>query len=194
MNFFLANGFQVIRQIIEPVEYFEHLRELELQGKLTAEGVNGPYHIYKDSKFEALLESLTPVIEEYCECKLYKTYSFGRVYNPGDILKTHTDREACEITVTINLGFTDSPWPLGIMNRDEQPNSILLEPGDALIFKGIELAHWRERNVYGKCSQLFLHYVDQDGEFAAYRDDCTPEKIKESRLKRLFRRRIHQPS
>ena len=194
MNSFLVNGFQFIRQIIEPVEFYDHLQKLESEGRLTAEGINGPYHIYKDPKFEELLESLTPVIEQHCECRLYKTYSFGRVYNPGDILKTHTDREACEITVTINLGYTGRPWPIGIMNRDEQPKSILLQPGDALIFKGIELAHWREKNIYGKCAQLFLHYVDQHGDFAGYRDDRTPQKIKESKLKRLFRRRIHQPS
>jgi hypothetical protein len=50
-------------------------------------------------------------------------------------------------------------------------HSFLLRPGDALLFKGIELTHWREKNTFGPCSQVFLHYVDQNGPYAYCRDD-----------------------
>ena len=34
---------------------------------------------------------------------VFPTYSFGRVYRRGDTLPKHTDRAACEISMTVHL-------------------------------------------------------------------------------------------
>ena len=36
-------------------------------------------------------------------------------------------------------------------------------PGDALLYRGIELPHWREAFDGDRMAQVFLHYVDRDG-------------------------------
>jgi hypothetical protein len=53
------------------------------------------------------------------------------------------------------------------------------EPGDAVIYKGCELEHGRDRFDVGESSyqvQVFLHYVTENGPFAEkYKYDGRPE-------------------
>ena len=36
-----------------------------------------------------------------------------------------------------------------------------LKPGDMLVYRGMELEHWREEFQRDNCAQVFLHYNDQ---------------------------------
>ena len=36
-----------------------------------------------------------------------------------------------------------------------------LSPGDMLVYRGMELEHWREEFQGKDCAQVFLHYNDQ---------------------------------
>ena len=57
-----------------------------------------------------------------------------------------------------------------IRNKDEiienyipgtkKGTKIILKQGDMLVYKGFDLEHWREPLKKGRCSQLFLHYID----------------------------------
>jgi hypothetical protein len=171
-NTFQENGFKVIKGLIDPSDFFSHLQKLEEQGKGHIDfQVPGARVFYKDARFEKLLQDLIPTMEKHAGCRLFKTYSFARQYEKGTVLKSHRDRNACEISVTISLGHKEKSWPIWLLDKDERPHSIVLDPGDALMFKGIEHAHWREKNIYGPCSQVFLHYVDQDGPYAIHKDD-----------------------
>jgi len=171
-NSFQENGYKLIKNVIDPAPFYQHLRELEEKGKgLNDTQVAGSRIFYKDQLFEKLLSDLLPVLEEHAGVKLFKTYSFARQYVKENILRSHYDRNACEISVTVSLGHEEEPWPLWILDKDEIARSFKIEPGDAFMFKGIENAHWRERNVFGKCSQVFLHYVDQNGPYAIHKDD-----------------------
>jgi hypothetical protein len=38
-----------------------------------------------------------------------------------------------------------------------------LRPGDALLYRGMELFHWRDAYRGEALVQVFLHYVDRDG-------------------------------
>jgi hypothetical protein len=42
-------------------------------------------------------------------------------------------------------------------------NRINLEPGDAAIYSGCEIEHWREEFKGDWHAQTFLHYVDKNG-------------------------------
>src|SRR5439155_18013998 len=94
---------------------------------------------------EHLLERLRPEVERRTGLVLYPTYSFLRTYINGAVLDRHRDRPACEISVSLNLGQDPAKaWPLWIRG----PNGVdaaYLEPGDALLYRGIECEHWRER-------------------------------------------------
>ena len=45
-------------------------------------------------------------------------YTFYRIYKPGDILFKHTDREACEISITLSLRKRGNIWPIYFNNTD----------------------------------------------------------------------------
>jgi len=122
-----------------------------------------------DNLMESLLLFCKPKIEEYSGKKLIPTYSYYRIYKPGDSLIDHVDRPSCEISVSITLGykyFCDKPdykWYLhGFVNGKKIYFSC--EPGDAVIYKGTILKHGRDSFDVDEKSyqvQVFLHYVNE---------------------------------
>lgn len=171
-QFFQENGYKLLKGLIDPTNLFLYMQERVKKGQgIIDRQVAGTRVFYKDKKFEELMVNLLPTIETEAGCKLYKTYSYARDYVEGNELKRHRDRNACEISVTIALGHEGQPWPIWIEDKNNNPQVFILEPGDGLMFKGIQHTHWREINTFGPCSQVFLHYVDQNGSYAAYRND-----------------------
>ena len=91
---------------------------------------------------------------------LYPTYGFYRKYYKGQDLEKHIDRPECELTVSICLSESDdSEWPLYI---EDEKNNITYKghtkPGDAIIYTGEFLPHWRDECPKKWCKQFFLHY------------------------------------
>lgn len=128
-----------------------------------------------DVFMDGLLVDLLPLAESVTQLKLFPTYSYFRVYKQGDILVKHTDRPACEISLTLCLGYEDdNPWPL-LLETPAGVASIELAAGDALIYRGTECAHWREPMKARRAAQTFLHYVDQNGPYAEWKYDKRPE-------------------
>jgi hypothetical protein len=126
---------------------------------------------YGDPAFDGLLEHLLPRIEAHSGLRLLPTYSYFRLYKNGDVLVPHRDRNACEISVSLNIGQAPAaPWPIHI-EKDAGPFTALLSPGDALLYRGIECRHWRDAYQGSKLVQVFLHYVDRDGPHAGLKYD-----------------------
>lgn len=140
--------------------------------------------------FDALLEQLVPVFEETLGKKLFPTYSYARLYPHGEELKIHTDRPSCEISATLTLGFEGGVWPIYMADHDETKTSekrigehniefwlknisqINMEIGDAVLYRGQDKVHWREKYTEGKWqAQVFLHYVDANGPNAEWKYD-----------------------
>jgi hypothetical protein len=138
------------------------------------EQVPGTPCVYGGAVLDGLMEELRPAVEHCTGLKLYPTYSYGRLYKHGDALPKHRDRAACEISVSLNLSQDpDEPWPLHVQ-IGERVVPVKLKPGDALLYRGIELTHWREPYGGESLAQVFLHYVDQDGPHAAEKFDRRP--------------------
>jgi hypothetical protein len=53
--------------------------------------------------------------------------------------------------------------------------TIELEPGDGLVSRGIECAHWRDALDADHVAQVILNYVDQNGPYAEWKFDKRPE-------------------
>ncbi len=124
-----------------------------------------------DAMMEALLEALLPALENATQRKLLPTYACLRMYRRGDILRRHVDRPSCEISMTLCLGFAGSEnWPIWLESAGV-PQSFALEPGDGLVYKGVELPHWRDPCTLETAVQVFLHYVNRDGPFKDWRFD-----------------------
>jgi len=121
-----------------------------------------------DSTLDALLVGLLPDVESASGCALLPTYSYARLYLQGQALPRHRDRAACEIAVTVHLGSADrQPPPL----RFAPDVSVSQRPGDAVVYFGDRLEHWREPFEGTNFAQLFLNYVRADGERRCYVHD-----------------------
>ena len=111
-----------------------------------------------------LLVKTTPRVSEIIGEPVLPTYAYARIYSHNETLVKHTDREACELTVTLNLARC-CEWPLYL----DTPNSGIVEviqnPGDALIYSGIKIPHWREQYHGNQHIQVFLHYVREYGPY-----------------------------
>lgn len=125
--------------------------------------------------FDKLLEDLTPHFEAASGLKLFPTYSYARLYNTqGEELKLHRDRPACEISATLTLDFEGDVWPIYMGTNEDKSNAseIKMNIGDAVLYRGCDIHHWREPYKEGKWqAQVFLHYVDQNGPHAEWKYD-----------------------
>jgi hypothetical protein len=110
---------------------------------------------------EALLVLVQPLMQRVTGKRLFPVNSYGRIYWNGSILPKHRDREGCELSATVCIFNNPAPWPIFM---DGTP--VELEPGDLVVYKGVEVEHWRERYTGIEQVQVFLHYVDQDGPYA----------------------------
>jgi|TARA_B100000073_G_scaffold328726_1_gene315566 hypothetical protein len=106
---------------------------------------------------ELLCEQIGKVGELVGE-PVFPTYSFGRVYRRGDTLPKHTDRAACEISMTVHL-YGDEEWYFGCYDK-----KFSLNPGDAILYLGTIVPHYRVGAYEGdEYAQFFLHYVRTRG-------------------------------
>jgi hypothetical protein len=170
-NKYLKTKSGLLKETIDIITQYALFDEIQ---RFTPEGsflngnnqVPGAHSRYADPVMESLLLHLQPVVEKNTGLKLYPTYSYYRVYRPGDKLGHHVDKPACEISITLSFQFDykekkNYKWPIYI---DGSP--INLSPGEMAIYRGCELDHWREpleapENSYHV--QAFLHYVDANG-------------------------------
>ena len=172
---FVYNYFLLKRQVARTFFDTRYISPFTTEfGVWNDEQVPNTYSHYADIAMETLLIRTLPIMEKYTKLKLNPTYSYARIYKTGDILQRHKDRFSCEISTTLNLG--GDPWPIhlepkknvGIPNgkkitvsSNNKGISINLKPGDMLVYKGMELEHWREEFQGDNCAQAVVHYNNQ---------------------------------
>ena len=115
-------------------------------------------NFYGDPIMESLMIQKLPLMQKETELELLPTYTFWRCYTKFADLPKHKDRPSCEISTTVNIGSDGTSWPIYM---DGTP--IDLAPGDAAVYLGCEVLHWREEFKGDWCSQVFIHYVDKNG-------------------------------
>ena len=104
-----------------------------------------------DPLMNALLETKLPLVEEESKLKLFPTYAYWRYYVFGSTLPKHTDRPACEVSITTCVNKCDN-WPL-IIEKD----SIEIEIGDALLYAGCAQEHGKPGTYKGEgMAQIFI--------------------------------------
>lgn len=169
---FVFNYFLMKRQVARTLFDTRFISPFTTEwGVWNDEQVPETYSHYSDIAMETLLNKVLPVMEKHTKLKLNPTYSYARIYKKGDILKRHKDRFSCEISTTLNLG--GDSWPIylspnenvGIpdgkkitVTSNAKGVKVDLKPGDMLVYRGMELEHWREAFEGKDCAQVFLHY------------------------------------
>jgi len=176
---FSQTGYSVIRSVIPDKQHrFLFAYILDRYGSIAAppgdEQVPETPFAYADFVSERLLEALQPSIEDRVGASLYPTYSYLRLYKHGDALKKHVDRPACEISATLCVGYEpDAPWPIWIGGRGSEA-AVTLLAGDMMVYRGMDVPHWREPYAGGRLAQIFLHYVDRAGPNSDWKYDKRP--------------------
>ncbi len=93
------------------------------------------------------------------------SFSYVAAYESGSKLDRHVDRDVCQYSVTMSIDATPEPsgpsaWPI----RLETPGGELSfhqSLGDALLFRGTSLPHFRDELAAGCTStSMLFFYVD----------------------------------
>ena len=133
------------------------------------------WQCYKPSPMEDMLVQLKSKIESAVGEKLLPTYSYITGYTNNSYMAKHTDREACEVSVSINLASTFD-WGLYITDLQGSTTKVITEVGDGVIYLGQQVEHWRDVLITEKPEfyiQTFLHYVKANGEYADFENDTS---------------------
>jgi hypothetical protein len=173
---FKEKGYTVVRNAVskELVDFITQYALFDEMQDFTPDNqVPGAHVKYADPVMETLLLNLHPLIEEATGITVDPTYSYYRIYRPGDELIPHKDRPSCEVSITVSLGYDykdkDYSWPIYI-----EGTACHLTVGDLVCYRGIDLEHWRTPFEAPEGSwhvQAFLHYVDVNGPYAEWKWD-----------------------
>ena len=141
-------------------EFREFADRENLQGDSQSESSQS---VYNYLPFLEILCQKCPEVSIAIGETVLPTYTYARVYKNGAVLEGHTDRNACEISLTVNLDG-DQEWPIWIETPDGKEVRVSLNPGDAMIYLGCTARHWREEYKGDWYTQCFLHYVRSRGD------------------------------
>jgi len=175
MTDFKTDSCVLLKSFLDPTGVNTVSRYMEYavrQNCFKTDGKTSTYSRYADPLIETILYNSCAELEQVTELSLYPTYSYARVYLQGDKLEPHVDRPSCEISVSVHVATQGEAWPIWMKVVGKEPVSFILEPGDAVVYKGCEVTHWREEAVDTKLNaQFMLHYVDKSGPHAEYKWD-----------------------
>lgn len=125
----------------------------------------GRYVAYDEATTNYVHQQLTRTVSDVARRVVMPSYNYLALYQGGARLDPHTDREACEYTVSLCIDATPDPqthgaWPLHLMTADGQV-SLVQDIGDAVLFRGRYLTHWRDQLPEGyTSSSILFHFVD----------------------------------
>jgi alkylated DNA repair dioxygenase AlkB len=168
---FLVQGYTVLRgllprnQLLALQRYYRQLiaegyvEDHDRQVPLRSAQHNEPLMRYFHKEFWSFFSGIA-------DTSLRPSYAYLSSYRRGASLAEHTDREQCEITASLLIDYEatamdTSTWPLYLRIPGESRDvAVELNPGDAVLFRGRELPHYRLKLEAVQSTSFFLHYVD----------------------------------
>lgn len=177
---------------VEVVRAFYHQMQHDLQAAgrpLSSFRSSGPLlkqaaievYCYQYAPMLTFLWGLTPRIAAATGRDLLPTYAYFRAYQRGDVCRVHSDRPACEHSVSLTLAYADGlPWGLSVASdpidrpRDAVADdfegapfqTLAMQPGDGVLYQGTHHRHGRlDPNPNSWSAHLFLHWVERDGRY-----------------------------
>ena len=170
-EFFTATEFESLRRHVDRKARERLFRSMEGDSQ-----IGGAPCEYGDPVAEGLLSLKTSYLCDLLRLDLVPSYSYLRLYRPGDRLSAHRDRPACEITISASLA-ADSSWPLRILVGGSV-GDYCPAPRGAVAFRGHELLHWRDTlSEGGPVAHVLFHYVDRHGPCRSWAYDRRPRGI-----------------
>ena len=142
------------------------LKGFPIKGKIGYIG----YDFYCDYLSIILHSKITPHVSKIIDKQIIPSFCFTRMYFEDSKLNFHTDRGACEITVShCHYG---EPWKIYISEDD-----YVTEKGVSLYYEGVDKLHGRIGSISNKALYTFFHWVEKDGKYDEFKYDKS-EKLK----------------
>jgi hypothetical protein len=171
-NLFQQQGYAPVGRLIHPFHIAalrRYYRHQVRNGRLHFGDHQSPrrYVAHNDPVARFFHHELTAAVTAIAGEPVKPSYVYLASYQPGAILKKHTDREQCEFSVTLCLDYSPeprcaTPWPLHL-DKKSGTVRVFQAIGDALLYRGCQLAHSREALPQGHTStSIFFHYVRED--------------------------------
>jgi hypothetical protein len=189
-----AQGYVSLPGLFPPIvlkSFYDRMRtDLKLSdGNARAFTARGPLlskdaieiYAYAYPPMMTFLWGLTPRIALAAGCELLPTYAYFRLYQKGDICRVHSDRLACEHSVSLTIAYGQGrPWALAVGTEPQPPSAqvsdgfgdapygaVAMNPGDGVLYQGVHHRHGRlDPNPNDWSAHLFLHWVDANGRYA----------------------------
>lgn len=159
-------GFVVIPELVSAGllrSLTEHYRAMPSRVRLESDAYCGRLVEKNESVSRHLHESFAGFVGKLAHDEVRPSYSYTMWYVPGARLRVHRDNPLCEYT--LNLIVDQGPpssthWPLCIVSRTGRIEEVYVHPGDAVLFRGRELPHFRRRlQGDGHAIGALFHYV-----------------------------------
>lgn len=125
---------------------------------------NSSHAVVNFKKFVELLCAKNMEVAGLVGEMVLPTYTYARIYKNGNVLKRHTDRAECEISLSVHLQG-DKDWPIYMEKPNGEAVGVVLKPGDAVLYLGCDTPHWRDAYEGEEYGQVFLHYVLSGGKY-----------------------------
>jgi hypothetical protein len=169
-----SQRYTVLRGLINPVllaALRAHFRRLEREamfdlhaGTLKCSARKGRHN---DPACNLIHNELAPLVSQLTGTAVKPSYCLLAIYPLGAFLGRHRDRAQCAWNVSMPLDYRPEPapgteWPLYV-EVGQQARPLHLGIGDAVVYSGTELYHWRPMQPDGLRSTVcFFHFVPRD--------------------------------
>jgi hypothetical protein len=161
-----------------PEDLTEELRQAIFDGLPTArhEGtiveIDGPSPLFIDRPdlTAKALARLQPILEAWAQIELEPSIAYGfRLYQNQSRLGMHVDRTQTHVISCIYhiASSSDSkPWPIVIEDYSGKTNSVVLHPGDMLLYESAKNFHGRPTYFDGSFyTSVFVHFQPKNPEW-----------------------------
>lgn len=179
-NLFYEYSKTVVASVDHKIKYAKEYHNAMWDGGFDDGQVANTFFRYGDPLMDTLMMVVLDKVQQHTGLTLSPNYSYWRFYQKDDELKRHLDRGSCEISATICLGYDtsnvcqdkypDYNWPMYIKHHTGEEIPIHLKAGDCIIYRGMDVEHWRDRFLGLNHTQVFIHYNDVNGPIDSFLD------------------------
>ncbi len=171
---FQKEKYTVLRGILPPVQlaaFRNYFGELRAAGFMIFNDlqVSLRHAIHNDALSIYFHEQLAPLVSLAVGESVKPSYVYSATYVEDAVLEPHTDRPQCEFTMSMQIGYEPeletgevSPWALCLDDLHGNKIETFLANGDAMIYKGCELVHYRDAlSKNHQSTSIFFHFVPE---------------------------------
>jgi hypothetical protein len=170
-----SEGWAIVPELIPPLQLAAmrpYYREMVASGDLPLGDTQSRdrYHLHSEVVSNFYHYQLTSLVGRIAGEPVKPSFAYFASYRPGATLPRHLDREQCEFVLSVLLDYVPDPagpcgWPL-VLNHPralDVPIPVDLGVGDAVIYRGRQLYHYRDRLPAGhQSTSYFLNWVRED--------------------------------